>query len=135
MGATEGSTFAMAQKLLEDTRSHPITQQSVDRAAQSALHTLIDGGFTDGTGIAHSVAAGADVVMSVQIALDWMYKLFSGGGDDSGCGPIFEESVEDAKAQTASFTFFEIPESSKTHLTRLGFGTVPAKTVENSFWG
>lgn len=133
--APAGSAFEVAQQVLADTRSNSITAEQVDRVAQNALHTVIDGGFTDGTGIAHSIAAGADVVVSIQIALDWMYKLFEGGGDDSGCGSIFKESVDRVKEQEESFTCFDIPDECKAHLSKIGFGTIRATTVDNKYWG
>merc|ERR1719231_1421026 len=108
--APYGKAFEVANTLvkqLEYNESHRligIANKSVDDFAKAAVHGVIDGGYSDNTGIANAVAAGAEeVVVFVNnnatgiASLPDVMGLFAGGACPMGCKftpsalyPVFE---------------------------------------------
>jgi len=61
--APNGQSFAAASALVAKLQSKGgVDQQSLDALATSGVHAVIDGVYTDGTGVANAVAAGASEI-------------------------------------------------------------------------
>lgn len=59
-----GAAFGTATELVQGLRRvDGISEKSMDALAQAKVHGVIDGGYTDGTGLANAVAAGASEVV------------------------------------------------------------------------
>jgi hypothetical protein len=149
-----GQAFDVANTLikqLEYNESHRligISNKSVDDFAKAAVHGVIDGGYSDNTGIAHAVAAGADeVVVVVNSAASGMASLpdvmglFAGGACPMGCDftpkvlyPVFESPTA-AELQTKINNFHTLDLAGSRLLKFISVGTVTATTTNNSYFG
>lgn len=129
---------------------HAALQSRVDTELMSALgdtalHALIDGGFSDGTGIAQAVSAGASEVTVVLNSFstndaEYVAQLFKGGkivkpDVPTELFPVFQSP--NAAAVEASFSKFETLKlaSGSRFLKVLAFGSIQATTAENKFYG
>jgi len=152
--APNGQAFDRANTLikqLEYNETHRligISKKSVDDFAEAAVHGVIDGGYSDNTGVAHAVAAGADeVVLVVNSAatgiatLPDLIGLFAGGGCPMGCTftpkalyPVFESpTAAELQTQINNFTNLDLVDSKL--LKFISVGTVTATTTDNTYFG
>ena len=139
---TEG--FKAAEELRERLRSH-VDAQAISELAQSAFHGLIDGGFTDGTGISQAVSAGASEVVAVLNSFsinqpEYVAQLFEGGtvvkpGVPKELFPVFRSP--NASTVEASFKQFKTLQiaAGSAFLKVLAVGTIDAVTADNIFFG
>jgi len=138
-------------KQLEYNESHRlfgIPNASVDEFAKAAVHGVIDGGYSDNTGIANAVAAGADEVVVVVnsaatglTSLPDVMGLFAGGGCPMGCEftpkalyPVFESPTA-SELQTQINNFHNMDLANSKLLKFISVGTVTATTADNSYFG
>jgi hypothetical protein len=151
--APDGKAFEVANTLikqLEYNESHRligIANASVDEFAKAAVHGVIDGGYSDNTGIANAVAAGAiDVVVIVNnnatgFADVDILALFPGGGCQMSCQlspevlyPVFESPTSaEVRSQMNNFQSLDVADSQ--FLKFMSVGTVTATTTDNSYFG
>ncbi|CAJ1371399.1 unnamed protein product [Effrenium voratum] len=124
--------------------AHPDAQK-VAVLGQEAVHALIDGGYTDGTGIAQAVASGAEEVVVVLNSYssnlaEYVAQLFPGGpvtkpGVPKELYPVFSApsaaAVDEAFAQ---FRQLQIAEGS-SYLKVLAVGSFEATTAKNAYFG
>jgi len=152
--APNGQAFEVANTLikqLEYNESHRvfgISNKSVDDFAKAAVHGVIDGGYSDNTGIANAVAAGAgEVVVFVNnnatgvASLPDVMGLFKGGGCPMSCEftpkalyPVFESPTA-AELQTQINNFHNLDLAGSKFLKFISVGTVTATTTDNSYFG
>eukprot|EP00927_Polykrikos_kofoidii_P035543 TRINITY_DN30100_c0_g1_i1.p1 TRINITY_DN30100_c0_g1~~TRINITY_DN30100_c0_g1_i1.p1 ORF type:complete len:624 (+),score=90.95 TRINITY_DN30100_c0_g1_i1:47-1873(+) len=121
-----------------------VNTKSVDALADAKIRGVVDAGFTDGTGIAHAVAAGATdvlVVLNSNATNDATYveRMFLGGYQpDVDAAPLFPVFGQPSGTEVArhfeTFHTMEIPASSK-FLKLIAVGVIEAVTVNNSFFG
>ena len=136
--------FQAADRLYEALQSH-VDQESVVEVGATALHALIDGGFTDGTGIAQAVSAGASEIVVVLNSFstnqpEYVAQLFQGGtvvkpNVPKDLFPVFQSPS--AAAVEAAFSEFQTLKlaSGSSFLKVLAFGKIQATTAENRFFG
>jgi len=148
--APEGRAFSVAQDMMPNIAKAYTNKTFFEELAGMTLAPIVDGGFTDNTGIAHAVAAGATEVV---VLLQWydLVNLFAPGntvyGDNLESSQIhfqvFAESASDVleqfKGQDSStgrgFDFLEVPPGNSTFLESFSFGAVHATTVESPWFG
>lgn len=152
--APNGKSFEVANDLvkqLEYNESHRwigIPNKSVDAFAKAAVHGVIDGGYSDNTGIANAVAAGAEEVVvfvnnkATGIAtLPDVMGLFAGGECPRRCEftpkalfPVFESPTA-AQLQSQINNFHNLDLAGSKFLKFISVGTVTATTADNSYFG
>lgn len=116
----------------------------LDFIASNQVHGLIDGMYTDNTGIGNAIASGADsLTVFMHGAID-LIRLFQGGermqheaGMEILFFPIFEETIGFAKSQLAQFTYLELPihERHFRFMHNLSVGIIQATTKANDWFG
>jgi len=157
--APNGNAFAKANTLVKQLKKEQkdygdfgIPDKSVDQFAEAAVHGVIDGAYSENTGIANAVAAGADeVVVVIQsaatdiatIKAGWRYlmALFAGGGCPIGCYfspkalyPVFySPTAAELQTQINNFTNLDLGDSK--FLKFISVGTVIATTTDNHYFG
>jgi len=144
-GATE--IFEQAWPLVNGLRRRSgRDQKSMDAVAHAHIAGVIDGGYTDNTGIAHLVAEGADEVLClthnhhdkaalgvVNLFHDTPSVIYEAGVPDLRF-PIFAESASHAEAEIANFSRLEAP-GNLQHLQEITIGTLHATTLHNEWFG
>ena len=146
------SPFDVASRLVASVKKR-VRPASVDALAAAAVHGVIDGGYTDNSGVANAVAAGATevVVLLNSNASTSLSHLFSGrevppaGNAMSGNGepyqppslyPVFSApSATDASVRFRSFARLHLPAASTTYLQEVAVGSLRAVTAANGAWG
>jgi hypothetical protein len=152
--APNGDAFSVANTLikqLEYNESHRligISNKAVDAFAKAAVHGVIDGGYSDNTGIANAVAAGAnEVVVFINsnstgaTSLPDVMGLFAGGACPMGCTftpkalyPVFQSpTAAELKEQIKGFHNLDLAGSKL--LKFISVGTVTATTADNQYFG
>eukprot|EP00913_Durusdinium_trenchii_P022092 g20760.t1 len=136
--------FEAAEHIREELQSH-VDSQAISQLAQIAFHALLDGGFTDGTGVAQAVAAGSSEVVAVLNSFssnqpEYVAQLFPGGtvikpGVPKELFPVFQSP--NASTVQASFEHFETLQiaAGSMYLKVLAIGTIDAVTADNAFFG
>eukprot|EP00930_Biecheleria_cincta_P046096 TRINITY_DN31792_c0_g1_i1.p1 TRINITY_DN31792_c0_g1~~TRINITY_DN31792_c0_g1_i1.p1 ORF type:complete len:596 (-),score=89.23 TRINITY_DN31792_c0_g1_i1:114-1724(-) len=143
--AAGGQAFKAAQELVGRLQ-HGIFQSSVDQLSSIAVHAVIDGGFTEGTGLAQAVASGAEDVLVVLNSYSvndptYLEILFSGGPPPPNPGvppelfPVFQEPLaSNVRAFFEDFHRLQIARDS-SFLKVLAVGNFTASTAENHYFG
>lgn len=113
-------------------------------AADELYDALIDGGFSDGTGIAQAVSAGASEVVVVLNSFstnqpEYVAQLFQGGtvvkpAVPKELFPVFQSPSASA-VQTAFTEFETLKLHNSSYLKVIAFGKIQATTAENKFFG
>mmetsp|Transcript_111422 Transcript_111422/g.347297 ORF Transcript_111422/g.347297 Transcript_111422/m.347297 type:complete len:323 (+) Transcript_111422:550-1518(+) len=141
--APAGEAFATAQRLVNGIGSsgRPGSPQVCDELADQSVRALIDGGYTENTGIAHAVASGAtDVTSFLSTEPEALFSLFQGGPKSDIGGltflyyPIFEERHEQIREEFAKFQQLAMPQGDGV-LNGLAVGTLSVTTVQNESFG
>jgi len=117
-----------------------VRREDCEALASNAVCALVDGAFTDNTGIAHAVATGAtEVVALIDLTPSDdptdLLKLFSPSVHD--VLPIFGDLASDVRAEYNNpeiFPRLSIPADSK-YLVRITAGALKAQTIDNKFFG
>ncbi|CAE8637539.1 unnamed protein product [Polarella glacialis] len=145
--ASHGRAFDTAENAVGRLRGFGgVNRDSIHELASLAVHGVIDGGFTDGTGISQAVAAGADnilVVLNSGSTNDPAYveMLFRGGPPpvnpqvSKELFPVFETPA--ASTVRWAFEFFHklrIPPTSQ-YLKVLAVGRIECRTADNAYFG
>lgn len=133
--AADGQGFARAHALVDELfRTRRVTRAQFDGLAAAGLLSVIDGCFTDCTGVAHAVAGGATEVI---VLLDHtssgapvsLLRLFGGGGSEEF--RIFAEDAEEIRARCDSADCFRrlaLPPGSQV-LLGIATGSLAATTL------
>jgi hypothetical protein len=149
--APNGQAFEAANTLvkqLDYNESHRvigISNKSVDDFAKAAVHGVVDGGYSDNTGIANAVAAGADeVVVLVNsnaagiASMQYVNVLFAGGSVPpqvpKALFPVFERPTA-AELQAQINNFHKLDLAGSKLLKFISVGTVTATTTDNIYFG
>lgn len=150
--APDGLAFEVANTLikqLEYNESHRwigIPNKSVDDFAKAAVHGVIDGGYSDNTGIANAVASGVGEVVVILnsnatgiTSLPDVLALFPGGANGSEFQPkvlypVFE-SPTSADLQSQINSFHNLDLGGSEFLRFISVGTVIATTADNFYFG
>jgi len=144
--AADGAAFTSAQDLVHElSKPFGISQASIEDLALHAVHGVIDGGFSDGTGIAHAVAAGSDEVLAIMNSnatqgAFYLELLCKDGprpinaGEPAELFPVFETSASTVQDAFEKFHRLLPPPEAK-FLTSFAVGTVTMITAENKYFG
>lgn len=119
-----------------------VTQASVDGLAREGVSAVIDGVYTDNTGIAFAVAAGSTEVVaflngtSEESSLRDLVALFTGAQKATPSLPIFEQQAADVQEECSKFASLPVAETAK-YLKSISFGTLVATTAATAtkLWG
>jgi len=136
--------FHAADELHESVQSH-VDGLAMSQLAGTAFHALIDGGYTDGTGIAQAVSSGASEVVVVLNSFsinqaEYVLQLFPGGpivkpGVPKELFPVFQSpNASVIEAAFAEFQTLKLASGSR-FLKVLAIGTIEGTTAENKFFG
>lgn len=135
--------FEAADKLYDTLQSH-VDADLMSELGKTAFHALIDGGFSDGTGIAQAVSAGASEVVVVLNSFstnqpEYVAQLFQGGtvvkpAVPKELFPVFQSPSASA-VQTAFTEFETLKLHNSSYLKVIAFGKIQATTAENKFFG
>ena len=148
--APGGRSFSAANALVAQLR-HDTGQQAIDALAAAAVHGVIDGAYTEGTGVATAVAAGATelVVLLNSIrntsdagALSASFlRLFRGGPppptqpEATNLTQVFEAPLAPAVLQRLqAFRRLSVPAGS-LYLSEVALGSFWARTAANPHYG
>ena len=140
--AAGGKAFAVASELVESLKTR-VDQDAVSALATAAVHGVIDGGYTDNTGVANAVAAGADEVTvlvnsNASASLSYLFEGGPSGGvpyQPASLYPVFcSPSAVSAKAAFRTFARLKVPLAS-IYLTEIAVGSLTAVTASNAAWG
>jgi len=119
--------------------------KAVQAVADSNVRPVVDGGYTDNTGIAHNVAAGSSEIISfldlnAWNQLDGLFWLFQGGPPSATYAglqfdyfQIFEETADYAMQRYIQSEVLDCPPSS--FLTNITVTSLNATTVQNDWFG
>lgn len=136
--------FEAADELYDTLQSH-VDADLISELGKTAFHALIDGGFSDGTGIAQAVSAGASEVVVVLNSFstnqpEYVAQLFQGGtvvkpAVPKELFPVFQSPS--ASAVETAFSEFETLKlhRNSSYLKVIAFGKIQATTAENKFFG
>jgi len=142
---SEGETFQAGREAV-NALHHGVCRESVERLASVAVHAVIDGGFTEGTGLAQAVAAGAEEVLVVLNSYSvndpsYVEQMFPGGPAPLNPGvppelfPVFQHPnasyVGDAFEKFHKLQL----DGSSTFLKVLAVGNFTAVTADNAYFG
>ena len=136
--------FHAADELHESVQSR-VDGLVMSQLAGTAFHALIDGGYTDGTGIAQAVSSGASEVVVVLNSFsinqaEYVLQLFPGGpivkpGVPKELFPVFQSpNASVIEAAFAEFQTLKLASGSR-FLKVLAIGTIEGTTAENKFFG
>jgi len=142
--APMGGAFSQATDLVSALSSFGgVHRSSIQALADAGVNGLLDGAFTDNTGIAAAVAAGSEEVLVLlnRNASGSLLYLFKGGpppdnpDEPSSLFPVFDSPVAvDAAAAFSHFHRLRIVGDAK-YLTSIATGTLVATTATNTAWG
>lgn len=144
--APNGETFSVADDLVNGLRQKGgITKSSMQGLASAQVHGLIDGGYTDGTGLAHAVGSGADevlVLLNSNATNDPFYVelLFKDGPEPVSPGasrdifPVFASPAA-PEVVTGFQGFHKLSLPSNRYIKEIAVGTVKATTADNKYFG
>jgi len=118
----------------------PFNQTLLHTIAESGVSVIIDGAYTDNTGIAQAISAGATTVTSMVNNIGDVWKLFvdEPGPISISDGRIWFQIFDKSPAiamQDFTNTSTCLQTDSMTFLRSLCFGTVRSRTVSNSWMG
>eukprot|EP00930_Biecheleria_cincta_P048885 TRINITY_DN34141_c0_g1_i1.p1 TRINITY_DN34141_c0_g1~~TRINITY_DN34141_c0_g1_i1.p1 ORF type:complete len:684 (-),score=59.55 TRINITY_DN34141_c0_g1_i1:171-2159(-) len=141
-----GRTFDIASLYRANTAAlGQVSQAMADSYAYSQVQGLVDGAYTDNTGIAWAIASGATEVvciMNSESLMSGIFYLFAGAPAQWGAGfikllyyNIFEESEASAKDQYQDFPRLEQPGGTSKFVKGIAYGTWETTTVENKWFG
>jgi len=143
--APDGLAFDIANDLVSEVEA-AVNEQTVANLAKFSVHGLIDGGETDGSGIANAVAAGADEVLVVLNSystnfVGYIMGLFPGAPPPpnpfvpTALFPVFE-SPSSATLQNLlnQSHLLSIPTKTR-YLTVFAIASLHATTAHNKFFG
>jgi len=113
-----------------------VTKSSLKALSDQGLMAVIDGGYTDNTGISHALASGANEVVSFLVDEEDFFNLFAGGEKQINVAmgvymiyfQIFQESMDAVKSQMNNFEQFAI--GSSAYLKSIKYGTLSLTTVD-----
>lgn len=128
--------------------NHP--KKMFDSIVDNAVHAVIDGGYTENTGIVGAIRAGAAEIVAVLVNVKGRHdeesflSLFQGGETYTtewsftySYSPVFQESHSDIKAKFNAFTKLSLAtaacDDSTSHLCSISVGSIDATTA-NSTW-
>lgn len=138
-----GTSFKVANQLVGGLKSS-ITRTSIKDLAAAKVHGVIDGGYTEGTGLAAAVAAGADEVLVVlnsnatnnPFHVEVLFKDGPAPVDPGSSSAIFPVFATESSVARSSFTqFHQLALSNTTYLKIFAVGTIQATTAENKYFG
>jgi len=142
--ASEGKAFEAAEKIVETIRNsgRPATLQQCDDLADLGVRALIDGAYTENTGIAHAVASGAtDVTAFISTELEQLFGMFQGSPTESQSQgvtflsySIFAEHHTEIRDRVTEFQSLVMPEGNRV-LQGLVVGTLVVTTMQNDSFG
>lgn len=132
--------------ILVDRARENQDSSSLQSLAEAKVHGLIDGAYTDNTGIANAVASGADDVIAflcgpASTENSGLLQLFQGSyqghdipGIELATSPIFSEPYTAAQQQYAQLTALRLAEQNQRLLTSIKVGTILATTTSNKWY-
>uniref|UniRef100_A0A7S2QB59 PLA2c domain-containing protein n=1 Tax=Zooxanthella nutricula TaxID=1333877 RepID=A0A7S2QB59_9DINO len=139
--------FERAARRVRDANAPDgVTQTALDGLADDRVQAVIDAGFSDPTGIAYAVRAGAREVVvylnneASNVPIDLTFLFVGGseyayaGGVHAKASPVFGQSANDMLAAYASFPQLKLCEGS-TFVTAISVGTLQVSTVDSGLWG
>lgn len=139
-----GDAFTQAQASVQGLSSkNDVSRTSLQALSAQGLHAVIDGGYTDNTGIAHAIAVGANEVVSFVVSVDDLLNLFAGrpAQKNQALGvyelyfQAFQESATEIQKQINTFQPLSISIGSTKFLKSLTFGTLTVTTVDCPAFG
>mmetsp|Transcript_62015 Transcript_62015/g.202320 ORF Transcript_62015/g.202320 Transcript_62015/m.202320 type:complete len:657 (+) Transcript_62015:88-2058(+) len=141
--ATDGESWAVAGRTLETGAYREVNQSSIDALAENSVQALIDGAYTDNSGIAWAVSSGATEVLTVlNSGVGSLTPLFQGSGASYGVGftkqlhfQIFAETATSILDAYSEMPVLQIPVGSNTYLKNMTWGTLNVTTVNNQWFG
>lgn len=143
--APSGKSFSVADTIVRGLAGRGgVSRHSTSALASVAVHGVIDGGFTDGTGISQAVAAGAVDVLAILNSNSindplYIQRLFPGGlqpiPEVASLFPVFASpSASAVQKSFESFQLLALPED-RRFLRTFAVGTILASTIENKLFG
>ncbi|KAL1507744.1 hypothetical protein AB1Y20_007356 [Prymnesium parvum] len=140
--SADGRSFDNADALVQALKSG-VSQGAVNALASTGVHGVIDGGYTDNSGVANALVAGATEITVVlnSGAAESLSYLFQGG--PPGGSPFQPKSLfpvfatPNASAANVAFSAFEsfaLPLPTRW-LKKFSVGTLKATTAKNAAWG
>jgi hypothetical protein len=138
--ATGGRTYEVA-KDVHDAAWLTNGSNFKDFASNSVV-ALVDGGYTDNTGVAWAVSAGSTEVVALINGFSSMGPLFADGPKESGICPactlyfnVFAETMDDAQAQYTAFDNLTLASDDFEYVTAIKLGTIETTTVDCKWFG
>ena len=140
--APNGQAFAAAEVAVAALKAD-VSQANVEALATAGVHGVVDGGYTDNSGVANAIAAGAEEIVALvnNDAASALSYLFAGGPaggkpyQPASLFPVFSSpSASEAATAFHAFRRLEVPTSS-LYLKEMAVGTLTAVTAPNKAWG
>jgi len=138
-----GSSFGTAIEMVQNLKHlDGITQNSMNALANAKVHGVIDGAYTDNTGLATAVATGASEVLVLldsnsSISSFTLECLFQGGqapdAPEAVHSPVFKEAS--STVHGAFKKFHKLTLGNTQFLKAFVVGSLTATTIDNQFFG
>jgi len=144
--APGGASFQSASELVADMRKpFGVSKRSIDALAAGAVHGVIDGGYSDGTGLGQALAEGAEEVLvvlnsGVTTSPFYLEVLCKDGPNRTDpffpkeLLPLFETPASSVNQAWSSFERMTLPIGTK-YLTMFVAGTIQMTTIDNKYFG
>jgi hypothetical protein len=146
--AQGGTSFRSAAQLIAQMKTpFGVSKRLIRAAASEAVHGVIDGGYSEGTGLGHAVASGATEVVVVlnsnckSNGLSFFLEVLCKNGPPpidtlkpKELYPLFETRASTLKKHFAAFKQLNIPNGTK-FLDKLVVGTTQLITTDNPYFG
>lgn len=138
-----GSSFATAMELIQGLkRFGGVSKESVDALAKAKVHGLIDGAYTDDTGLAQAVATGANEVVLLLDSNSTVSPLHVEQLCKDGSAPTIPDGLQTVVFETPASTvkslwkeFQTLSLQNASFLTNIAVGSFNLTTADNSYYG
>lgn len=141
--AEHGAAYSAADDALWEV-SREATQESVARLAREEVQSVVDGAYTDNSGVAWAVGSGATEVVAVLNSVTALADLFS-SSQPVEAEPvvqgmpitfhIFNTSRDEVVAQMEAFPTLDLSASNSKFLKNISYGSITATTADNKWFG
>jgi hypothetical protein len=143
--APDGASFVAAEELIAGMKSpFGVSRRSVDAAAADAIHGVIDGGYSDGTGLGIAVASGAQEVLLVLNSgptdRPFFLEILCKDGprpanpmQPTELYPLFETTADAVQKQWLAMGELILPNA--IYLKRVIAGSFEMTTARNQYFG
>merc|ERR1719487_372470 len=125
-----------------------VTKAAIDRLASAAVHGVIDGGYSDGTGLGIAVAEGAEEVLLVlnsatgcSTCSPFFVEMLCKHGPRPAnpliptvLFPLFETNASEVRSAWSAFHHLTIPDGTK-FLKTFAAGSIQMTTADNRYFG